>query len=164
MLDFDDDRWTELEAGYRTTVDLRPLLRALETAADPLSAWDSLWQELYHQGDVGVGSFVAVPHLVRIHRVRGAVDWNTYALVATIEMARSQGTNPDVPDWARSEYDAALRELGRIGLVELPRAPGIEAVRSILAILAITHGARIYGRVLVELSEDEVVDLLGDSA
>ena len=69
MLDMEGPRWTELKGGYRTPVDLRPLLRKLEASADPREAWGGLWQELYHQGDVGVGSYVAVPHLVRIHRV-----------------------------------------------------------------------------------------------
>jgi hypothetical protein len=96
MLSFDESRWAELTAGYRTPVDLRPLLRRLEEVEDPKSAWDNLWQELYHQGVVGPGSYVAVPHLVRIHRLRGRADWNTYALVATIELARGRRGNPDV--------------------------------------------------------------------
>jgi hypothetical protein len=52
-------------------------------------------------GDVGEGSFVAIPHPVRIHRQRQVVDWNTYALAATVELARGVKTNPDVPEWAR---------------------------------------------------------------
>lgn len=162
MLSLDDSRWPLFEAGYRVPVDIRPLLRALETGADAEIAWDALWGELHHQRDVGVGSYVAVPHLVRIHRARNVVDWNTYALVSTIELARSQGTNPDVPEWARDDYESALAELGELGLEELPRAKDAEAVRAILGILAITHGARIYGRVLSELSEDEVAELLAE--
>lgn len=160
MLSFDDARWATLEAGYHTRVDLRPFLRNLESARDPSSVWPLLWQELYHQGDVGVGSYVAVPHLVRIHRARGAVDWNTYALVAAIELARTKGRNPDVPDWARDAYDSAFRQLSETGLAEFPRADSPEAVRSILAVLAIAKGARIYGRVLSELTEDEAAALL----
>jgi hypothetical protein len=88
MLSFEDSRWNALTAGYRTPIDLRPILQRLESEQDAKQAWDELWQELYHQGDVGEGSFVAVPHLVRIHRLRGVSDWNTYALTATIELAR----------------------------------------------------------------------------
>jgi len=32
-------------------------------------------------------------------------------------------------------------------------------VRSILGLLAIVHGARTYGRILVEFTEDEIVEL-----
>jgi len=159
MLNFDDSRWAQLTAGYRTPVDLRPLLRRLEDAADPKSAWADLWQELNHQGDVGPGSYVAVPHLVRIHVLRGKADWNTYALVATIELARGTRGNPDVLESDRFAYDAALRDLATVGLRELPTAADREAVRSILALLAIVHGARTYARVLVEFTEDEVLEL-----
>ncbi len=159
MLSFDDPRWTELEAGYRIPTDLRPLLRRLESDRDTEATWHELWEELYHQGDVGAGSFAAIPHLVRIHPLRRAIDWNTYALVATIELARGKAGNPDVPDWMREPYDAALRELAQIGLQELPRASDQEAVQSILALLAIVYGARTYGRILVEFSEDEVLEL-----
>ena len=147
MLSFDDRRWETLEAGYRVPVDLRPLLRQLESGGDPESTWHKIWEELYHQGDVGAGSFIAIPHLLRIHRKRGVVDWNTYALAATVELARGVRRNPDVPDWARDSYDGGLRELARLGLEELPRAGDREVVRSILALLAIVYGARIHGRV-----------------
>ena len=77
----------------------------------------------------------------------------------TIELARGKSGNPEVPDWSREAYDKALRELGEIGLQELPHASDRETVRSILGILAIVHGARTYGRILVEFTEDEVLEL-----
>ena len=159
MLSFEDRRWESLKAGYRIPVDLRPLLRRLEADSDRAAAWHELWGELHHQGDVGEGSFVAVPHLVRIHRERGAVDWNTYAIVATVELARGTKGNPDVPEWAKKGYEEGLRELGRLGLEELPRTSDPEAVQSILALLAIVHGARTYGRILAEFTEDELLEL-----
>jgi hypothetical protein len=159
MLSFEDDRWNSLAAGYRVPVDLRPLLLQLESSNEVAGTWQALWQELYHQGDVGEGSFVAVPHLVRIHRQRAVVDRNTYALVASIELARGKGANPDVPSWTREAYDAALHDLMRAGIDELPRAKGLESVRSILSLLAVVLGARTYGRLLLEFSEDEVLEL-----
>lgn len=159
MLSFDDSRWENLKAGYRKPIDLRPLLRELESGDDPQSTWRKIWNELHHQGDVGEGSFVAIPHLVRIHQQRGVVDWNTYAIAATVELARAEHGNPDVPPWAREAYDDALVELGRLGLVELPRSRDKETTRSILGLLAVIHGARVYGRVLIEFTEDEIEEL-----
>jgi hypothetical protein len=159
MLDFEDRRWKGLKAGYRTAIDLRPILRRLEADRDQKETWHEAWQKLYHQGDVGEGSFVAVPHLVRIHRLRGVADWNTYAIVTAIELARGKDGNPDVPAWSRDSYNEALLDLGLIGLEELPRASNRETVRSILGLLAIVHGARTYGRILVEFTEDEILEL-----
>jgi hypothetical protein len=44
--------------------------------------------------EVGDASYAAVPHIVAIHRKRGVVDWNTYAIVACIESARTEMKNP----------------------------------------------------------------------
>ena len=82
MLSFDDPTWTTLTGGHGRVTDVRPLLRRLEVESDPDDVWEALWDALHHQGDIGVASFVAVPHLVRIHRQRGTIDWNTYALIA----------------------------------------------------------------------------------
>lgn len=159
MMSLDDERWPQLLGGYRVPVDVRPLLSQLESGRDPRAAWDALWQELHHQGDVGEASYAAVPHLVRIHRQRGVVDWNTYAMVATIELVRGRGSNPEVPSWLNEGYQQALRELAETGLRELPHAEGQEANRCILAILALWKGVRIYGRLLLDFSEDEVLVL-----
>jgi hypothetical protein len=162
MLNLSDPMWKGLEGGYGRPVDVSTLLSSLETG-DRKTAWADLWRELYHQGDVGVGSYAAVPHLVRIHQAHGQSDWNTYALVASIELARGQGRNPEVPGWAQESYDSALQELALMGLTELPRSStNKEVVRSILSILAIVFGARIYGRVLLDLEEDEVAELLDE--
>jgi len=159
MLSLDDERWSSLNGGYRVPFDPRPLLRKLEAGEDVQAVWDGLWQGLHHHGDVGEASYAAVPHLVRIHQQRGVVDWNTYAIVATIELARGIGTNPEVPAWLDEGYQEAIHQLAETGLRELPHAEGKEAIRSILGILAIWKGARTYGLVLSAFSEDELQEL-----
>src|SRR5579863_1227359 len=96
MLSLDDKRWQNLEGGYRTQFDPRPSLSRLDTDDDTNAAWHDLWEGLHHQGDVGEASYAAVPHLVRIYRKRGVVDWNTYAIVAVIELARDERNNPEI--------------------------------------------------------------------
>ena len=124
MLSLDDQRWSGLEGGYGTEFDPRPLLLRLEAGRDVDTVWQELWGELHHQGDVGQASYALVPHLVRIHRQRGSIDWNTYAIVATIELARGQGSNPAVPKWLEEDYFGAIKELAKLGSVEVLRAEG----------------------------------------
>jgi hypothetical protein len=155
----DDGRWRQLHGGYRVPFDPRPLLGQLESDADAPSAWTRLWEELHHQGDVGEASYAAVPHLVRIHIARGVPDWNTYALVATIDLARARGENPPLPSWLADAYHAAIRQLGEHGLRELGSAEKQELIISILAILAIWKGARTFGRIMAEFTESEVREL-----
>src|SRR5258707_15665763 len=118
MLSFDDKRWEGFKAGYRVLFDPRPLLQKLESGEDSATVWHKLWEELHHQGDVGEGSYASVPHLVRIYRKRGVLDWNTYAIVAIIELARGRGKNPDLPTWLEADYFSAIRELTEIGITE----------------------------------------------
>jgi hypothetical protein len=86
MLSLDDNRWNDFTGGYRIKCDPRPLLAELERAQNKETAWHGLWEELHHQGDVGEASYASVPHLVRIDRTSGIVDWNTYAIVAIIAL------------------------------------------------------------------------------
>jgi hypothetical protein len=138
--------------------DPRPLVAKLERAQNKETAWHGLWEELHHQGDVGEASYASVPHLVRIHRKRGIVDWNTFTIVAIIELARGKGNNPEVPKWLEEDYLWAIRELAEIGAAEIWRTDEPETVRAILSVIAIAKSLRTYGKFLVEYSEGELLD------
>jgi hypothetical protein len=108
-MDMDGGRWSALEGGYRVAYDPRDALTRL-ARGDVASAWPELWNELHHQGDLGLASFAAIPELVRVHAARGIADWNTYALAATIEEARDNPNNPKLPEWLREDYERAWRD------------------------------------------------------
>ncbi|QDU83743.1 hypothetical protein Pla163_08440 [Planctomycetes bacterium Pla163] len=154
MLAYDDPRWGELQGGYRSTYDPRPALKLLESRSDADAAWAELWEELHHQGDVGLSSFAAVPHLVRIHRSRGLPDWNTYQLVSVIELARDSAENPVLAEWLRDSYEQAWKDLVETGCRDLlaTQSPTLP----ILGALALAAGDRRLGRLLVENSESEL--------
>ena len=160
MLDLNDKRWAEMKGGYRVLFDPRPLLAQIETGKKLDETWYELTGELFHQGDVGEASYAAVPHLVRIHGQRGLPDANTYSLVATIDLARGEGKNPEVPRWLQPGYDNAISALAVIGLRELTVAKKMEEIQSILALLAIWKGARTYGRLLNWYAQDELSELV----
>jgi hypothetical protein len=159
MLSLDDKRWQELEGGYRTRFDPRPLLSDLEGNRNANSAWRGLWEGLHHQGDVGTASYAAVPHLLRIYRERGTIDWNIYAMVAVVELARDDGKNPAVPAWLEDAYFEAIRDLAKVGAVEILQTKKPEEVRAILSILAIFADARTDARFLIDYSPEELLDM-----
>lgn len=159
MLSLQDERWTHLSGGYRTPFDPRPALQDLESNSHVKEAWHELWEQLHHQGDVGEVSYAAVPHLARIHAARGLNDWNTYALVAVIELARENGKNPEVPPWLKEEYFQAIQDLAKLGCTEILRAMNAEDIRAILSVLAIVKGARTHARFLLEYSDAELLEL-----
>jgi hypothetical protein len=159
MLSLDDKRWQNLEGGYRTQFDPRPLLSRLDTSKDTNAAWRDLWEGLHHQGDVGEASYAAVPHLVRIYRKGAATDWNTYAIVAVIELARDDSKNPPVPIWLEEDYFQAIRDLAELGAAEVLQTKNPEEIRAILSILAIFAGARTHAKFLVDYSGEELLEM-----
>jgi hypothetical protein len=159
MLSFDDERWNHLTGGYKTPFDPRPCLQKIERREDAAAAWQELWEELHHQGDVGDASYAAVPELVRIHRGESAVDWNPYAMVAIIELARTESKNPEVPDWLQKDYFGSIQELARLGTKDVLSADEPETKRAILGVIAIAAGLRTHGKFLVEYSEDELLEM-----
>ncbi|MBZ5642123.1 MAG: hypothetical protein LAO19_05140 [Acidobacteriia bacterium] len=159
MLNLDDKRWQSLDGGYRTQFDPRPLLSKLDTNKDTKAAWHDLWEGLHHQGDVGEASYAAVPHLVRIYRRARSIDWNTYAIVAVIELSRDGGKNPVVPKWLEEDYFQAIRDLAEVGAVEIFHAKNLEDIQAILSILAISAGARTHAKFLLEYSAEELLEM-----
>lgn len=172
MLSLEDQRWLELRGGYRNPCDPRPLLAKLEAGTDLSGSWSELWDELHHQGDVGDASYAAVPHLVHIYRQRAIADWNTYALVAIIELARGESVdllhgkrkNPEVPDWLKEGYFKAIGDLAETGLKELPGMHDPYVLRGILCVIALHKGARTYARMLLNYSEEEILAMESEAS
>ncbi|MCB9852279.1 MAG: hypothetical protein H6819_04220 [Phycisphaerales bacterium] len=163
MFTLDDPKWEQLNGGYRQPYDPRSALRAVEFGFNMQPAWDELWENLFHQGDVGEASYAAIPFLVRVHADYDRQDWNLYALAAAIDLARDEADNPPVPDWLRQDYDAAWAALLALALKQMPRAKSTEEVRSILSVIAIAKGQRELGSVIqATQGEERVVEFLRD--
>jgi len=89
----------------------------------------------------------------------GAADWNLYAIVAIIELARTKSQNPELPEWLREDYFRSIQELAQMGTKEILPAEDTETKRAILSIIAIAKGLRTHGKFLVEYSEDELSEM-----
>jgi hypothetical protein len=156
----DGDRWAGLRGGYRMEFDPRPALAQLRSGHHEDAAWDELWNELHHQGDVGEASYAAVPELVRIYKDRRVVHWRTYALVGRIELQRTEGDNPKLPAWLEEEYFSAIQELAAVGARDVLQTSDPDTVMMILGIIAVSRGLRVTGRLLLSYSETEIEGLL----
>lgn len=94
----------QLKGGYGIPYDTEPALKKLGSSRD--EAISELWENLYHQGDVGLASYAAVPALVEAGEL---------SLVAAIEEARNSGSNPELPISLSKKYNLALKKaLGSI--------------------------------------------------
>lgn len=160
MQDFDDPKWSELMGGYKVPFNPVSALRRLEAGAETSEAWEELWNELHHQGDVGEASYAAVPHLARIHKTKRHPDWNLYALVSIIEIERHRKTNPPLPSWLESEYTAAWQDLTMLAIEDLAQAADRETVQALLACIALGKGFLEMGTIILDFTQDELAEIL----
>jgi hypothetical protein len=121
-------------------------------------AWEVLWGELHHQGDVGEASYAAVPHLVGLAAAAPKRDWNVYALVATIEIERHRQNNPPLPSYLTESYTTGFQQLAELALSELKTAKDRYVVRSALSVVALARGEAKLGALLGHLDDSEIDD------
>lgn len=156
-MELDDPRWLELDGGYRVRYDPRP---AINRVCDgDANAWHELWEELHHQGDVGVASYAAVSILVAMAPSEFWRDWNLYALASTVEEARCSDKNPEVPTWLEVAYANAWDQLERQALTVFPTINSEEMIESVLTVLALRKGQSALAQ-FAQFSEDERRDML----
>src|SRR5688572_4360917 len=113
-MDLTNKIWKELEGGYKTPYDVSIPLRELEQTDESeaiTNIWAELWDNLHHQGDVGLASYLAVPHLVEIARSKQLFDWNRLGLCCVIEQQRHLGNNPVLPAEFLDYYNHGLEDL-----------------------------------------------------
>ncbi len=155
MLEASSPLWSQLRGGYRVPYDPRPAIQRLDTANDA-AAWDELWQELHHQGDLGEASYVAVPLLVELEARKRTLGWQFYALINTVETERHRKANPPLPEWLVPEYGEALRRASDLALAALGSSREPFLVRSALGTVALAKGLIRLGALLGTLDESEV--------
>lgn len=153
LLELESSRWAELDGGYRIPYDASIALRSLRDGVD---VWDELWNELHHQGDLGIASYAAVPQLVNIVGALATRDWNFYGLIATIEVARRLKSNPPVPDWLAQPYDNAWIEIPKLATQDLLKSEDSYTTQTILSVLALVKGEWKLGAMLIGLDKSEV--------
>jgi hypothetical protein len=153
MLPLDDPRWQTYHGGYRVPYDASRPLQQLFQGAPTAPIWEEFWQELHHQGDVDAASYAAVPHLLEYTRASAVLDWNVFALISTIELARPN--NPEPPPELRDAYTQALRDIPSI----IGAHPQLQwdalLTQSIVACLALVRGQRGLAQVYADFGLED---------
>ena len=158
-MDLSDKRWVGLRGGYRIPYDPRPTLANLLRNPGLGQLWSALWEDLYHQGDVGVASFAAIPTIVKIASLDRSGNWNPYALAVTIEQARHSRSNPELPTWLTSTYEEAWGILFGCALKLIEHTKDENAIASAISVIAMHKGQRNLAR-LALCTENERLEMV----
>jgi hypothetical protein len=165
MLSLSDARWSALSDAYGDSSGIPKLLADAEALPEDgdgqAEPYLSLWSARCHQGDVYSGSYAALPHLVRIIEAKpDKFRWTLLLLVHAIEVARSEGRGPTVPDDLIGSYSEALTRVPALASKLLSRDMGEEELRVILAACASAKGFPSIGEAITELTPDLTKRLL----
>ena len=160
-LQLNDPRWAELEGGYHgTTYDASTALKKLEQAdslEEVREIYEELWNELHHQGDVGVASYYAVPHMVRIAEEKGLLDSNVLGLVSLIEIQRHK-KNPAIPSALYPAYSNSISELLQLATPMLAQNWDSGTASAVLMAVAVAKGHIKLGNAIQNLDDEDVID------
>jgi hypothetical protein len=162
MLSLDDPRWRTLHGGYRQPYDPTPALRGLAAEWVNEPAWEQLWNELHHQGDVGEASYAALTVIAELARRVPSRGWSVYALAATIETQRHARRNPPLPDWLADDYARAWATLAELALADLRTTVEPFVIHSALAVVALAKGATKLGSLIAFLDDSEIDEYLDE--
>jgi len=161
MLDLNDPLWEKLEGGYKCSLyDASIALKQLEgatTLEETSAIYQELWDELHHQGDVGLASFYAVPHMIRIAREKKLVDYNVLGLVAVIEIQRHKDNQPLPADLA-PEYQLTIQDLSSLATMVLKEQWDLNLASAALAAIALSKGQIALSNAIQNLDSEDVIE------
>jgi len=160
-LELNDSRWAELEGGYRGCLyDASVALSRLKyanTLVETSAIYQVLWDELHHQGDVGIASYYAVPHMVSAAKLNQMVDYNVLGLVSLIEIQRHKN-NPVMPPLLYPAYSMALNELASLAISIINDDWDSSTASAALTAIAIAKKQIKLGNAIQNMDSEDVID------
>lgn len=158
-----EPQWDTLRHAYGSAGDIPTLLgRAefdLRRGHETGSTWFQLWSALCHQGDAYSASYAAVPALIRLAETPiYSAHYDPLLLAACIELARLEGTGPQLPDESIPTYLAALKR-GRVLATEALKNSAMDSVsvRAYRGCVAAFHGQSIAARNILDEDDNDAV-------
>lgn len=160
-MELTDKIWKEIEGGYKTLYDASLPLKQLENAEDDETiskVWEELWNELHHQGDVGIASYLAVPQLVRIGIKKHLFDWNLLAICSVIEQQRHLGNNPRLPLEYQDYYKKGISDLKEFVIKNLNKDLDRTTAIMALSTIATCNGKPKMGKAIMEMEDESLLN------
>jgi hypothetical protein len=160
MIPLNDSLWKELEGGYRIPYDASIALKKLEQAATSEEIdliFSELWNELHHQGDVGLASYYSVPHIIRIANEKKLFTYNVFGLVATIEIERHTD-NPKLPKEFEEIYLSSIqKELPKLIKEIITDTWDTTLTATVFSALAVSKGNIQMAEAILKMEDDDLL-------
>ena len=163
MFKLEDPIWDTLIGGYNTLYNPTEAIKKLEDCScekEEGELYLELWNELHHQGDLGVASYATVPQLIRVSLNNTPKTYNIFALITIIEIERTQNNNPLIPENIEQSYMESLRQIPKLIQDYSSKEWNEIDLTSCSAALAASKGHRTLAKAYLELGIDQAKDFL----
>ncbi|MEM8524961.1 MAG: hypothetical protein AAGG68_09970 [Bacteroidota bacterium] len=158
MLDLEDKKWVSFQGGYGVKYDASILLKKLELTDDKeeiKQILNELFQELYHQHNVGLASYLALPHLIRIGIEKHIDCYEIPLLVASVEIQR-KSDNPEILKEYKEEYEREIK--GVIELINLNQDWDRNYTFCATAAIAAVNGQTDLAEIILQMDNEDLVE------
>ena len=158
-----EPQWDTLRHAYGPAGDIPLLLSRAEAdlrpGHEPDTTWFKLWSALCHQGDAYSASYAAMPTLVRLaEHPNYRTNYGPLLLAACIELARLEGTGPELPDELVVSYRAALRRGLALATEALKNTTlDSDSLRAYRGCAAAFHGQSLTARNILDEDDESAV-------
>lgn len=152
--------WATLKGAYKIPYDASVQLKKLKNNPQELNeVFPDLWENLHHQGNVGLASYYAIPQLINICIDKNSLNWNFIGLCVVIENCRHSKHNPTLPKELEENYYQSLKEFREYLLANFKNIKD-ESLHLALAFLATLNGQPQLGKVIERLDTDMIQEFL----
>jgi hypothetical protein len=157
MLDLNSPLWQTFEGGYRQKYDASIILKQLEKENDTEKIDEllhELFQNLYHQHDVDVASYMALPHLIRIGIEKRLETMEIPFMVACIEAQRKD--NPPIPHEFEKEYLQEIRQVADLLHINQSQLSDKDYAVVATSCLMAINGHSELSEIILEMVDDDI--------
>lgn len=118
---------------YGKPCDIEPYLEKYKQGKySEISEW--LWDELYHQGDIGTASIAWLIQANAIFLTQTNIDWNYLSFIYAVMESLEENEFISCPDWAQGKYRPAAIAALQHALSYYPEQPTEEQKLSIVCV------------------------------
>ena len=165
MLRLESPRWRSLEHAYGVASDIPDLLRQLSTFPKcenyRTEPYFSLWSALCHQENVYTASYAAVPHLIELlERKPLEASLSLFLLPCCIEIGRTMGMGPAVPDDLKEAYEASLGRLHKPTTIAANVELDFDRCNVLCVALAVSKGHIDLAQAILAIEQDLIPEFM----
>jgi hypothetical protein len=156
MIDLNDTKWETMHGAYKSPYNPIHIIKILEEDIFSIEAWDLIWENLHHQGDIGEASYAIIPLLVELHKKEKSTDWQLYSYTALIIQESHRKTNPKIPEWLEVYFSKSLSDLFAMAISDLKEFKDEIWVRAIVGFILMYKDFIKYGAIISSLDKSEI--------